>query len=113
MITGRLVHPPTAHVEIPDADVADFCQRWGIAELALFGSVLRSDFGPESDVNVLVEFEPNVRHGIMDLMQMEEELKGIFHRGVMIVTRRGLERSRNADRRAEVLHAAEVIYDRR
>jgi len=62
--------------------VAAFCQRNGIRRLSLFGSVLRDDFGPDSDVDVLVEFAPGVRFGYLGLMAMQEELAGVVGRPV-------------------------------
>jgi hypothetical protein len=67
-----------ARVEFPTDRIALFCQRNGIARLALFGSVLRDDFGPESDVDVLVEFEPGCTPGFFKLIEMEEELSALL-----------------------------------
>jgi predicted nucleotidyltransferase len=100
-------------INIPLERVEQFCNRWGICEFALFGSVLRHDFGPDSDVDVLVTFEPGARHGIFDVIQMEEELKELFGRDVDLLTRRGVELSENALRRDEILKNAEVVYARR
>ena len=90
--------------------ITDFCVRWQISELALFGSVLRQDFGSESDVDVLVSFAPEARHGLFELARMREELERIFGRAVDLVSRRGLEASRNFLRRREILSSAEVLY---
>ncbi len=97
-------------VSIPKDRLAAFCKRWQITELALFGSVLRDDFGPESDVDVLVRFEEEARHTLFDLSRMEAELKAIFGREVDLVSRRGIERSPNYLRREAILGSAEVIY---
>ena len=91
-------------------EVAAFCNRWQIAELALFGSVLRDDFGPESDIDVLVRFGPNATHTLLDLERMEAELTRIFGCKIDLVDRRAVERSRNYIRRRAVLESAEVIY---
>lgn len=64
----------SAKINIPKDKIAEFCRRNRIHRLALFGSVLREDFGPESDVDVLVEFEPDARVGFFDLYDMEQEL---------------------------------------
>ena len=103
----------SGRIDLSADRIGRFCERWGISEFALFGSVLRPDFGPESDVDVLVSFEPGVRHGLFDLIQMEEELKGIFGRDVDVMTRRGVEVSDNASRSQEILNTAEVVYVRR
>ena len=95
---------------IPPETLRDFCQRWQISELALFGSVLRDDFGPDSDVDVLVSFAEDARHSLFDLDDMESELKAIFGREVDLVTRRGIESSPNYLRRNVILESAEVIY---
>ena len=89
-----------------------FCERWGVSELALFGSVLRGDFGPDSDVDVLVAFLPGVRRGLIDVMRMEEELEQLFGRKADLLTRRGLEVSREPDVRDAILGSSEVVYGR-
>jgi len=65
----------SAKIPLDRSRIAAFCQRWKMAELALFGSVLRKDFRPDSDVDVLVTFSPDVRWGLLDLVKMENELK--------------------------------------
>jgi predicted nucleotidyltransferase len=87
-----------------------FCHRWKITELALFGSVLRDDFTPQSDVDVLVRFTPNSGHGLFDLVRMQDELAEILGRPVDLVTRSAVEQSRNELRRKLILESAEVIY---
>ena len=79
--------------EIPAEDIKAFCRKWGIRELALFGSALREDFGPESDIDVLVTFVPETRHGLFNLVRIQDELKEIFGRDVDLVSRRGVETS--------------------
>ncbi len=95
---------------IPKEKIAAFCQRWNITEFALFGSVLREDFGPESDIDVLVSFAPDARWSLLDHVEMQDELKIIFGRNVDLISKRGIERSRNPIRRKEILESAEVIY---
>ena len=63
-------------ISIPEEKVADFCKRWNITELAFFGSVLRDDFGPESDIDVLVDLHPGTSHRISSILHMEKELGG-------------------------------------
>jgi uncharacterized protein len=87
-------------IAIPEDALRAFCQRWEIEELALFGSVLREDFGPASDVDVLVRFAPNAGHGLFDLVTMEDELSEIIGRPVDLVTRPAIEASRNPLRRS-------------
>lgn len=97
-------------LNIPKEKIADFCRRWKITEVALFGSVLREDFSPESDVDVLVSFAPDARWSLLDHVEMQDELKIIFGRNVDLISKRGIERSRNPIRRKEILESAEVIY---
>jgi predicted nucleotidyltransferase len=100
-----------ARLKISKKDVADFCRRWKIAELALFGSALRDDFGPDSDVDVLVSFQPDAEHTLFDMVRMQAELKELFGREVDLVSRRGIEGSRNYLRRNEIIGSAEVFYE--
>ena len=76
----------------------------------MFGSVLRQDFHSESDIDVLVTFASKARITGLDLVDMEEELRTIFDRNVDVVSKRGVENSRNATLRQEILATAEVIY---
>jgi predicted nucleotidyltransferase len=97
-------------ITIPKDKIIEFCRRWKITEFAFFGSVLREDFGPESDIDVLVTFAPDARWSLLDHVEMQDELKAIFGRAVDLISKRGIERSRNAIRRKEILGSAEVIY---
>jgi predicted nucleotidyltransferase len=97
-------------IEIPHEKIAEFCRRWRIEELSIFGSALRDDFRPDSDVDVLVRFSPEARWGLFDLMRMEEELKTIFGREVDLVERSAVEHSRNYVRRKAILNNLEPIY---
>ena len=90
--------------------VAEFCQRNHIRRLALFGSVLRDDFKPESDVDVLVEFEPGTRVGLA-FIAMQDELSDILGRRVDMGTFQGVEECRNWLLRAEIFDSAEVVYE--
>lgn len=85
----------------------EFCGRWRIAELALFGSVLRDDFGPESDVDVLVTFRPGVVWGVDEWIEMRDELEATFGRKVDLVSRDSL---RNPFRRHEILTTRQVVH---
>ncbi len=94
-------------VDIPKSEIEHFCRRWKIVELALFGSILREDFGPESDVDVLVTFADNAEWSLYDLVDMQQELRNIFRRDVDFVLKSGL---RNPFRRREILRTQRVIY---
>ena len=99
-----------AQIELPREQIAEFCKKWKIHEFSFFGSVLRDDFRPDSDIDVLVTFEEDARHTLFDLVHIQDELKQMFGRDVDIVSRRGIESSRNHIRRAAILNSAEVIY---
>jgi predicted nucleotidyltransferase len=90
--------------------IAQFCQRWHIIEFAVFGSVLRSDFRPDSDIDVLVTFAPEAKRGLTETLQMQEELKSMFHREVDFIVKTALEKSQNWLRRQNILDSAQVIY---
>ncbi|MBP7517521.1 MAG: nucleotidyltransferase family protein [Desulfobulbus sp.] len=107
LIEGAMVK---ARIALPEAALQEFCRRWRITELALFGSVLRDDFGPESDIDLLVRFAPDARYTLFDMVSMQDELTRIFGRQVDLVSRRGIEASRNPLRRRAILESAEVIY---
>jgi len=92
---------------IDESRLSDFCRKWRVKELALFGSVLREDFGPESDVDVLVELRPDHGLDLYDWVDMIEELQAIFGRKVDLVAKGGLK---NPFRRREILRTAEVLY---
>ena len=100
-------------IDIPREEVADFCRRWQISELALFGSILRDDFGPESDLDVLVTFSPGAKWGLLDHVRMEQELAGLLRCKVDLLTKRAVEQSPNWILRREILSTAEVVYGTR
>jgi predicted nucleotidyltransferase len=102
----------SANVLIPHEQIATFCLRWNIREFALFGSVLRDDFQPGSDIDVLVSFAPDTHWTLFDQVTMQDELQRLFGRHVDLVSKRGIERSRNPRRRNSILRSAEVIYTR-
>jgi len=99
-----------AVLQIDQVRIGEFCKKWKVAEFAIFGSALRADFGPDSDVDVLVTFKPDSKRSLFDLVQMEEELKGMFGREVDLVSRQGIEASRNYLRRKAILGSAKVLY---
>ncbi len=97
-------------IEIADAELAAFCQRWQIVDLAAFGSVLRDDFGSDSDLDLLAIFAPTARHSIFDLVSMEQELESLTGRRVDLVERTAIEQSRNYLRRSHILDSARPFY---
>ncbi len=99
-----------AQIPINQDEILAFCQRWNIIELALFGSVLRDDFRPDSDVDVLVTFAPDTRRRLADLLDMEDELAALFGRAVDLVERRLVEQNQNYIVRKHILRSAETVY---
>jgi len=96
----------SARIQIDRERVAEFCRRHHVRRLALFGSVLREDFGPDSDVDVLVEFPPDARAGLFEMARMEDELGEIVGRRVDLRTPAELSRYY----RDEVVASAETQY---
>ncbi len=101
------IHP---NVEVTHEQIAAFCQKWQIVEFELFGSVLRDDFRPDSDVDVLVTFAPGSGGTLYDLVHMEHELKELFGRDVDLVQRPVIEKSENYIRRKNILSSTKRIY---
>lgn len=87
-----------------------WCRKWKVVELAFFGSVLREDFRPDSDVDVMVVFAEQARWGLFEFSTMADELEELFSRHVDLLTRRGVEDSRNPMRKKAILDSAQVIY---
>jgi predicted nucleotidyltransferase len=96
-------------IDLPMDQIADFCRRWNITELALFGSVLRDDFRPDSDVDMLVTFAPDADPA-PDRPKMREELEAVLGRSVDLTYRRVIERDPNYVIRKGILKSARVIY---
>ena len=97
-------------IDLREPQLAEFCRRWKVSELALFGSVLRGDFKAGSDVDVLVTFAGGARWSLLDLVKMQDELGSLWKRPVDLLARRAVERSPNWIRRKAILESAEVIY---
>lgn len=97
-------------IKIPKAKIAEFCRRWNVSEFAIFGSALRGDFRSDSDIDVLVSFAPQAHVTLFDMVEMQDELKAIFGREVDLISRRGVENSRNYLRRKAILESAQVIH---
>jgi predicted nucleotidyltransferase len=97
-------------IPIDQEKIAAFCKKWKITEFSLFGSVLREDFGPDSDVDVLVTFAKDAGWSLFDLVDMEEELVSIFGREVDLLTRPSVEGMRNYLRRKAILSNITTLY---
>ena len=99
-----------ARIDIPTRKIAALCNRWQVVELALFGSVLRDDFGPDSDVDILVRFDQGARHTFLDIVRMQDELSETLGRNADLIERAAVEQSPNYIRRRAILESAETIY---
>ncbi|MBC6480789.1 MAG: nucleotidyltransferase family protein [Hormoscilla sp. GM7CHS1pb] len=97
-------------VKLPEEKIEEFCRRWQITELAVFGSVLRDDFRPDSDIDFLVSFAPDENWSLFDLVDMERELAAIVGRKVDLIEKVAIERSHNKLRRKEILSTAQTFY---
>jgi len=98
----------TFQIDIPFIQIKNFCQRWGIREFGLFGSVLRDDFNQNSDIDVLVSFDKGLGISLFDIAQMKIELELIFKRTVDILEKEAL---RNPYRKRQILETFQVIYE--
>ena len=94
-------------IEVPVNRIAEFCRRWRVAELSLFGSVLTDDFRPDSDVDVLVVLEPDAPWSLFEWVDMIDELRTVFGRDVDLVDKTAI---RNPFRRRHILRNHQVIY---
>lgn len=98
------------NINLPISQIYEFCQSWQIVEFAIFGSVLRDDFRPDSDIDCLVQFEENSPWSLLDMVQMELELEQIFSRKVDLLSKSAIEHSQNWIRKKEILSTAKIIY---
>lgn len=94
-------------IDISEDRLVGFCRKWKVKELSLFGSVLRDDFGPGSDIDVLVTFQPDAPWSAWDLMEMKGELEVLFGRTIDLVEKEAL---RNPWRKREILNTYKVVY---
>jgi predicted nucleotidyltransferase len=94
-------------IQIADQQLQGLCRKWRIDELSLFGSILRDDFSPSSDVDILVVFAPDAPWSLWDLLDLREELRDLFGRPVDLVEKDAL---RNPFRRQAILESRRVVY---
>lgn len=95
---------------IPRDEIARFCRRWQIRELALFGSAVRDDFHAGSDIDILITYDPASDWGLFDHARMKAELETLFGRSIDLVTRRALEQTQNHLLRERILSSAQVVF---
>lgn len=98
-------------IGVPMTEMESFCKRWNIEKLWFFGSVLRDDFGPDSDIDILVTFEHQRTPSLFGLVDIESELKDLTGREVDVVSRRAVDNSRNYIRKQAVLDSALLVYE--
>lgn len=98
-------------LSVDEESLAAFCRRWKIRRLEAFGSVLREDFAPDSDIDLLVTFQPDAEWSLFDHLRMTGELAAILGREVDLVSRRAVERSHNWIRRRAILDSSRPFYD--
>jgi hypothetical protein len=101
---------PSLPVDLPYEALADYCRRWKINKMELFGSVLRDDFGPDSDIDFLVTFDPSARWTLFGMVRAEKELAALVGRPVDLVERDCIEQSENWMRRKLILGNTRTIY---
>lgn len=95
------------HLVVSDDRIADFCRRWKITEMSVFGSVVREDFRPDSDIDVLVSFEAGAGWSLLDVVTIQEELAALLGRPVDLIEEAAL---RNPYRRAAILESKQIVY---
>jgi predicted nucleotidyltransferase len=95
---------------VDEKQIADFCRRWKIRQLAVFGSAVSGELRPDSDIDLLVSFIPDADWSMFDHYRMEDELGGLFTREVDLVSRQAVEENANWICRKEILNSAKVIY---
>lgn len=100
------------NINLPLKQIEKFCLKWQVTELALFGSVLREDFRPDSDIDLLITFSVEADWSLFDHIKMQQELATIWKRKIDLISKRAIERSQNTIRRHEILSTAQVIYRR-
>ncbi len=106
-IVTRITNP---NIEIPYEQIAAICERWHITELALFGSVLRDDFRPDSDIDFLIRFGPQFEHDIENYEAIENEFKVLLGHRIDLVVRKYVEQNSNYLLRRYILNSAQTIY---
>lgn len=96
---------------IDQRSLAEFCRRWKVRQLSVFGSARRADFRPDSDLDLMVSFSSDADWSLFDHVTMEDELSGLVGRKVDLITRRAVESSSNWLRREAILKDAEPLFD--
>jgi uncharacterized protein len=101
---------PDLKLSLPTEKIAAFCRRWRISRLEVFGSVLREDFRPDSDVDLVATYAPAAHWSLLDRVRMKLELESMLGCNVDLLNRRALEKAGNRQRAAEILTQAQLLY---
>jgi len=99
-------------IQLDESQITGFCRRWGVQELAIFGSAVNGSLRADSDLDLLVTFIPEARPTLITLGDMQRQLSQIFHRPVDLIERGGIEESRNPFIKKSILTSARTIYAR-
>jgi hypothetical protein len=102
-INGPELRIANTHMAIPKETIRAFCKKWNIHSFSFYGSIMRDDFRPDSDIDVMIEFSPDDRTSLPDMSTMQEELEAFFSRKVDLVDRKSIEQSENYIRRKGIL----------
>jgi predicted nucleotidyltransferase len=102
---------PTSRLAITEEKLIEVCRQWNIAELALFGSVLREDFRENSDIDLLISFAPDAPQGLLTLVRIKHQLEDLLDRPVDLVIKEAIQEGNNWIRRQEILSTAVIIYE--
>ncbi len=105
-----IANPPSLRIRLPVERLAEFCRSRSITRLEVFGSALREDFRPDSDVDLLATYAPLAHWSLLDRVRMKYELEEIVGRKVDLLNRRALESGRGNGRSAAILNSAELLY---
>lgn len=114
MARRRRHYQRSRHVSASRSAITRFCHRWGIAKLQMFGSALRDDFRPDSDIDMVATFDPDTQHTLLDLVRMERELANLYGgRAVDLGDYQSVLNDHNDVRRDSILNTLETIYEER
>ncbi len=97
-------------LKLSQIDINKICEEWNIRKMSLFGSILRDDFNDNSDIDILVQFNPDARQGLLTLARLKHYLEDMTQRSVDVVVQESVENSENWIRKQEILNTAQVIY---
>jgi predicted nucleotidyltransferase len=100
-------------IDLDSRGIRDFCNKWKVQELSVFGSILRDDFRPDSDIDFLITYDQDAEWDLSDAVIMKEELARIVGRPVDLISRTAIERSDNRFIKKEVLSTSEPVYAKR